>query len=237
MGQRKQQLQRIGSLECLHIPGDDGGPLVVVFHGYGADAWDLASLSQELNIPGATWVFPNGHLEVPIGPGWMGRAWFNIDVQALEQAMATGTHRDLSDTRPPGVDKALEKSTELMQALRPDEHSKVVVGGFSQGAMLTMETLLSSDFPVDAAVLLSGTLLDQANWKSKLRDRKPLPFFQSHGKQDPLLAFTAAQKLEQLLKEGGWQGSLRAFNGGHEIPYPVIQELKSFLNKVTQNTN
>ena len=224
----RQPLQKVGPLDCVYLPGEDKGPLIVFFHGYGANAWDLVSLSEELSVLGATWVFPNGHLEVPIGPGWMGKAWFPID----EQAMAAETHRDFSDIRPPGLDMALEKSSGLLQELRPTEHSKVIIGGFSQGAMLTLETLLSTNCPVNGVVLLSGTLLDQAAWKSKIKSHPPIPFFQSHGKQDSLLSFSAAQKLEQVLQEGGWEGKLRAFNGGHEIPSSVLLELKNFMTRV-----
>jgi phospholipase/carboxylesterase len=229
MGQRKQKLQRIANLDCAYFPGEDGGPLVVFFHGYGADAWDLAPLSHELEVEGATWVFPNGTLEVPIGPGWTGRAWFQIDIAALEAAMALGQHRDLSSLRPAEMDKVLLEVQKLFQVLEPESYSRVIVGGFSQGAMLTAELVLSTPMKVDGVVLLSGPLLDQANWRAKAKARPPVPFFQAHGTQDALLSFGGAQKLEQLLREAGWKGHLRAFRGGHEIPFQVLMELKAFI--------
>ncbi|MCB0385184.1 MAG: serine esterase [Bdellovibrionales bacterium] len=237
MGNRKQRLEKIGPLDCVYLPGEEGGPLIVFFHGYGADAWDLAPLSHELGVEGATWVFPNGTLEVPIGPGWTGRAWFQIDVQGLEKAMAAGTHREMSDLRPPEMDRVLLDVQKLFQALGPEDYSKVIVGGFSQGAMLSTEAILSTPMKVDGAVLLSGTLLDQAAWREKVKNRVPVDFFQSHGTQDALLSFSAAQKLEQLLREGGWRGHLRAFRGGHEIPFQVLTELKAFIHGIIQGGN
>ncbi|MCB0362342.1 MAG: hypothetical protein KDD35_06455, partial [Bdellovibrionales bacterium] len=227
-------MERVGTLDCVVVPGDEKGPLVVLFHGYGADCWDLISLREELDLPEATWVFPNGILEVPVGPGWMGRAWTEIDLEAINSAFAAGTHRDFSQIRPPGMDRALEASLSLFKNLDLESYSQVIVGGFSQGAMLTLEIILSSFLPVSAAILLSGTLIDEGNWRSKVELRPPIPFFQSHGSQDQVLAYSAAQKLEQLLRKAGWKGHLRSFKGGHEIPRSVVGELRSFIGEIVK---
>lgn len=225
----KNRLQRIGSLDCVYQPGKDGGPLCVFFHGYGASCWDLVPLKGALEIDDATWVFPNGHMEVSLGPGVIGRAWAEVEVEAFNRAMAMGTTRDMSNSRPPGMDKACDASLRLFQALGVEDYSHLIIGGFSQGAMLAVETILSSALPVSSAVILSGTLLDADNWRNKANHRPPVSFFQSHGTQDPILGFGMAQKLEQLLRGSGWQGHLRSFKGGHEIPEGVVSALREFL--------
>lgn len=226
---KKSSLERIGLLDCAYWGGEEKGPLCVFFHGYGADCWDLVSLREELDIPDATWVFPNGILEVPIGPGWVGRAWTHIDPDKTTIHTTQSSHFDFSSIRPRGTDQALEASLSLFAALEVQNYSHLIVGGFSQGAILTVETLLSSQLPVTAAVLLSGTLMDESNGRSKIKLRSPVSFFQSHGTQDAILNFSGAQKLEQLLRQGGWQGYLRSFSGGHEIPSQIISQLKEYL--------
>lgn len=229
MSSNKKKLQRIGSLDCVYLPGEEAGPLVVFFHGYGADCWDLVSISESLDLPGATWVFPNGIIEVPIGPGWMGRAWTEIDAEAFNLALASGVPRDLSSVRLTGMERALDASLGFFKSLGVEDHSHLIVGGFSQGAMLTIETILSSSLPVSAAVILSGTLTDEENWRQKAAHRQPVQFFQSHGTQDSVLGFAGAQRLEQLLRKADWKGHLRSFKGGHEIPPAVVNDLQAFL--------
>ena len=100
-------LRKIGNFEAVEIPGQPGGLCVVVFHGYGADAFDLLSFQRLLGAPpGTTWLFPQGPLKVSDG-GIAGRAWFPIDVEALDAAMREGTHRDMSKITPPGLNRTV----------------------------------------------------------------------------------------------------------------------------------
>src|SRR6185437_12531546 len=76
-------MKRYGKLDVVEV--ENGRELcVVLFHGFGADAHDLAPLSDVSSQIKATWIFPNAGLQVPIAPGFMGRAWFHIDVAALD---------------------------------------------------------------------------------------------------------------------------------------------------------
>ena len=64
------------SYSNLENNSDSEPSTVIFFHGFGADAYDLKSLSEVLSTKNPSrWVFPQGILEVPIGPGWTGRAW------------------------------------------------------------------------------------------------------------------------------------------------------------------
>ncbi|MFN7454851.1 MAG: alpha/beta hydrolase [Pseudobdellovibrionaceae bacterium] len=117
---------------------------VILFHGYGADAYDLRSLAEVLETGKKTrYIFPMGPLEVPIGPGWTGRAWWPIDMARIEKVAMTGQPADLSEEIPQGLDSLREEVFKMIESIEPD-FSKVVVGGFSQGSMLATELALSA---------------------------------------------------------------------------------------------
>ncbi|MBX7148832.1 alpha/beta hydrolase fold domain-containing protein [bacterium] len=220
----------MAGLEALVIEGQAKGEVIVFFHGYGADMHDLAPLGQVLKVPDqVTWVFPNGPLLVPIGPHMQGHAWFPIDEDALMKAMATGTHRDLSQITPPGFEDAYKVASKMISEMHvPPE--KLILGGFSQGAMMATALALRMKENIKGLILLSGTLLSENEWTSLAKNHKDLSFFMSHGKSDPLLDFKAAQKLEKILQDGGLKGHLIAFDGEHEIPENVLRKLQEFLN-------
>ena len=99
--------RKIGNLDCIEIPGTENAPVIVVMHGYGADCLDLLPMARILETPpGTRFLFPNGPMAVPIGPHVTGRAWFEIDIEALEKARMEGTHRDLSNSTPKGMKDA-----------------------------------------------------------------------------------------------------------------------------------
>lgn len=225
---KQAKRRKIGHLECVEVPGETSGPTVVLFHGYGADMMDLASLSQAVQAPKTTnWYFPNGHLSVPIGPHHEGRAWFPISLSELER----GGNIDLSTVVPPGLKRARENALEFLQKLNvPSE--KLVIGGFSQGAMLATEVMLHMEKPPAGLALLSSTLVNAESWATLAKKHPGYRFFQAHGARDQVLSFALAQKLEQVLKGAGWTGQLQRFEGGHEIPSEVLIQLGAFLRKV-----
>src|SRR5437016_5271755 len=92
---------QIGPLEVVEVPGKPGGLTVVLFHGYGAGAYDLVPLHEIAAAPAGTrWIFPDGIEDAANG---MGRAWFPINEEALQNAMIRGTHVDFSQQEPQGL--------------------------------------------------------------------------------------------------------------------------------------
>jgi phospholipase/carboxylesterase len=110
---------------------------------------------------------------------------------------------------------------------------RLVLGGFSQGAMLATELVLRMPTPPAGLAILSGTLVNEVDWKERATKLKGFQFFQAHGQRDTVLGFKQAKRLETLLREAGWVGQLQEFAGGHEIPSEVIIRLGAYLRKVT----
>ncbi|HAZ07496.1 MAG TPA: hypothetical protein DCZ01_02990 [Elusimicrobia bacterium] len=219
-------LVRLGKLDAVEFACADANALTVVcMHGYGADMRDLAPLA--LDIPAGRplrWIFPNA----PEVLEWGGRAWFPIDVAAFEEAQRTGVPRDLSDSEPGG----LAESRRLLQGLLAQlggDWGKLVLMGFSQGAMLALDLALRASKPPAGVIILSGAPVDLGSFKVLAPKRKGLRFFQSHGSVDPILGFQQALALEKGLQEAGWVGSLRRFEGGHGVPPEVVGELGAWL--------
>ena len=218
---------QIDSLDCLIIPGSQS--CVVLFHGYGADAADLAPLGEALG-GGHTWIFPNG-IEKISSLEVAGRAWFQIDVQAFEESIAQGTHRDMSTYRPPCIENSYNKVRKFLDEVEA-QYDEVVIGGFSQGAMLSTELALRATKKPRALILLSGTLLCKNQWTQWAPTCEGLKFFQSHGYYDPILSFDQAKTLFGMLINSGSVGEFHSFPGQHEIPPEIIKSLGQFLSKL-----
>src|SRR5688572_21627540 len=143
----------IGPLETIEFPASADAPVIVCFHGYGADAADLAPLAAELELPvPARWVFPDAPLLVNHG---MGKAWFPID-----ESRFSGAPIDLSRETPDKMEETARTAAEFLDALAVPR-DRVILGGFSQGAMLALELALRGDAIPLGLFLLSGTLVDE----------------------------------------------------------------------------
>lgn len=228
MAKLEARKKRIGPLDCMEVVGDPNAPTVVLFHGYGADMNDLAPLAGVIQGPkNCNWYFPNGPQSVDLGGHSTGRAWFPIRVADMQ----VGVPLDLSEQIPPGLKKARELARQFIDKLGVSP-SKLVIGGFSQGAMLATDLMLHMDEPPAGLALLSGTLISKNEWAELAAQRPGFRFFQAHGARDQVLSFAHSQGLEKLFKTAGWQGQLFRFEGGHEIPSEVLIQLGSYLRKV-----
>lgn len=216
--------EQVGSLSCLVRPGDNDRQNVVLLHGFGADASDLFPLADFLD-PDHNWTFyfPDAPLEVPIGPQWMGRGWFPISLRDLEVGV------DFTKVRPPGLNESSHLVSDMIFHLNS---KKLVLGGFSQGAMVATEIGLNQPEDIAGLILLSGALLDEANWTKKSSALKGKRVLQSHGMQDSVIPFAASQKLNEMLKAGGAEIDWIPFGGAHEIPVAVLNKAKKFLTEV-----
>lgn len=198
---------------------------VILFHGYGASMQDLYDLNQI--SPQYDWYFPQGTMELM---GNMSRAWFPINEQALQAAMIQGTHRDLSQEHPEGLEENVELTRAFIKSLGYD---KVVIGGFSQGAMLSSHLLGELNSRLKGCVLFSGNLISEPSLEKKLSEakNKDVAIYQSHGTRDPILGFNGALRLEKLLKDSGFAVEFHEFQGQHEIPMSVIQSWGLFMQR------
>ncbi|SPP64558.1 alpha/beta hydrolase [Nitrospira lenta] len=236
--------EQISGLRTRITGGTDGkgggrGPLVLLLHGFGAPGDDLVPLADALSVPAGTrFVFPEGPLSLSFGPG-NARAWWLIDMARLAQDRAAGRVRDLSQDIPKGLAPVRETMLSFLKEIEQRfdaDPKKTVLGGFSQGAMLSCDLMLHTDRPYAGLVQLSGTLLAQPIWGPLLPKRKGLPVFQSHGVQDEILPYAGAERLRDTLAHAGLSVEWHNFRGGHEIPRVVLQRLGPFITKAATST-
>jgi phospholipase/carboxylesterase len=217
--------------------GGGTGPMIVLLHGFGAPGTDLVPLWRQLAVPRETrFAFPEAPLSVDLGmPGLEGRAWWMIDLMRLQAALEEGKERDLTREVPEGLAPARERMVAFLDALQAEfPADKLVLGGFSQGAMLALDVALRTERELAGLVLLSGTLLAEDEWRPLLPRRRGLPVLQSHGRDDPLLPFRIAERLRDALREAALEVKWIAFNGGHGIADGVLDELGAFITRVTR---
>lgn len=229
----------VGGLKVRFTGGSDGqgggnGPVVMLLHGFGAPGDDLVPLADVIDVPtGTRWVFPEAPLSLNMGFG-DSRAWWIIDFARIQEDRAAGRVRDLSIEVPQGLALARERFLAFLKELPPQlsiDYKRMVIGGFSQGAMLTCDAVLHTDYPFAGLVQLSGNLLAQSVWSPLIPKRKGLPVFQSHGTLDDILPHVGAERLRDALIQSGLAVEWHSFRGGHEIPELVLRRLNTFITK------
>lgn len=233
------QVIHVGGLKVRLRGGSDGqgggtGPVVMLLHGFGAPGDDLVPLADVIDVPAGTrWLFPEAPLSLNMGFG-DSRAWWIIDFARIQDDRAAGRIRDLSVEIPQGLALARERMLAFLQELPGQlsiDYKNMIIGGFSQGAMLTCDAVLHTDYPFAGLIQLSGNLLAKEVWAPLMQKRKGLSVFQSHGMQDDILPHVGAERLRDALHQSGLGVEWHSFRGGHEIPESVLRRLGPFITK------
>lgn len=219
----------IGGLTTRVVDACDTPTLaVIVCHGFGAGGDDLVPLGQVMlqaseKLAGAArFYFPAAPVDLSSMGMWGSRAWWMIDLDAIQRAQADGGFRKRArNDRPEGLLEAREMMMALIKQVQRDTGlptSKIALGGFSQGSMITVDCALQLEENPACVIAWSGTLLNEEEWRRRGELHKGLKVFQSHGRQDPLLPYDWAESLRDMLKDIGAEVEFLPFNGPHTIP-------------------
>ncbi|HEX4352129.1 MAG TPA: hypothetical protein VHZ95_04430, partial [Polyangiales bacterium] len=139
------RIARMANLEVRITGGTDhagggDGPVVILMHGYGAGGDDLVPLAQMMPVaPRVRFVFPAAPLTPPELAMFGGRAWWPIDIEALQRRAAAGQAELRALETPPGLAEARSQVIELFDEVQRElsvTGERIILGGFSQGAML-----------------------------------------------------------------------------------------------------
>lgn len=230
--------ERFGGLSAYVTGGSDGegggtGPAVILLHGFGAPGFDLVDLGSMFDLPEEVrFVFPEAPLA--LGPGFSGgRAWWMLDM-ALFEARARGVVMDRSGDVPDTLEEVSQSLARLIGEVEQSfgiTRKQLVLGGFSQGSMLALDTALALADKPAGLLLLSSTLIAKERWLARMASLAELPILQSHGTGDAILPHTDAEKLAQLLRSAGADLSFLSFPGGHEIPPSVLRASSQLIQK------
>jgi len=198
--------------------GDPAG-LLVLFHGRGADEHDLFPLLDFLDpdrrLLGAT---PRGPLQLPPG----GAHWYAVqEIGFPDPATFTATFRRVSDW----LDSLTADS-----GIAP---ARTVLGGFSQGAVMTWSLGLARGRPRPAGLIaLSGFVPTVPGLDLDLA--LPLPRTAiGHGALDPVISVEWSRRARALLVESGGDPLYRESPSmGHSIGPAFLRELRAWIDSL-----
>jgi phospholipase/carboxylesterase len=145
----------------------------------------------------------------------------------------SGGFDELRDQQPPGMESARAALEELVTVARESygmEHSPLVLAGFSQGAMLSVDLALRGAIePPQGLVIYSGALLCESAWRQGSGRLAGTRVFQSHGTQDMILPIETGRWLHELIQEKAIDARWFSVTGPHPIPMQGVDGMMELL--------
>ncbi|HEV8659855.1 MAG TPA: alpha/beta hydrolase [Thermoanaerobaculia bacterium] len=198
-------------------PDTEPMPLVIIMHGRGADAYDLADIAPMIDGPrGYRFVFPNAPNAWEAAPGMMfGFTWFDGVPAELKSLQAS--RRIMMDF----LDEVVKRF--------PTPAGKVVLGGFSQGGLMALDTGLRTTQPLAGIVVMSGALHEHD--LPDLTTRKDQRVLIIHGTEDEMINVNMARRARRVLEQHGLEVEYHEFPMGHHVTPESMLVVRDFIEK------
>ena len=199
---------------------DQEYPAVVLLHGFGASMRDLVGLAPGIDQSGYLYLFPNAPIRMQFEYGMTGYAWTPSGGQPGGEEAATRAEELLAGF----FDEAMER--------HGITEGGMVMGGFSQGGMMTYRFGLRRPDMFAGLVILSGRVTSPEILADNLPEHRDQPIFVAHGTQDAVTGVEAARESKEFLITQGYSPQYREYNMAHEISQDVMSDLVPWLHNV-----
>ncbi|MFV0491953.1 MAG: alpha/beta hydrolase [Pseudorhodobacter sp.] len=197
--------------------------MVIFLHGYGADGADLLGLADPLaeHLPDTVFLAPDAPERVAGGP--VGRQWFPIPWLdgSSEEAAQEGLLRAVEDLN------AFLDARLAEEGLTPD---RLILLGFSQGAMMSLQVAPRRDRAIAGVIAISGRLLAPERLEKEAVVKPPVLLI--HGDQDPVVPFEDMRLAGEALVAAGFETYGHVMKGtGHGIAPDGLSVALAFMKE------
>tara|TARA_Y100000746_G_C15448825_1_gene426198 strand:+ start:1017 stop:1625 length:609 start_codon:yes stop_codon:yes gene_type:complete len=136
--------------------------------------------------------------------------------------------------------KLLEEITHSMKYLVkniPGE-GNIILGGFSQGAVMAQIMMLSEiSNRISGLVLLGTRAIEEKKLREALRKNKMIPTLWMHGKKDKIIDFDDSYELVKIFEDEGWNLKKIIHEKGHMIPLSEHEKIITFIQEIYSNNS
>jgi phospholipase/carboxylesterase len=195
--------------------------ICILLHGVGADGENLIEIGSYLskNFPNIYFVAPNAPEKFELSNS--GYQWFEYWNRSHAQIIS-------------GLEKAsaivIHYANDLLREFNLD-YSKLILMGFSQGAMVSIHTAITTQDNCAGVIGFSGGLLKVDITKFEVRSNPPMCLI--HGGMDDVVPYQLSENTKNILENFNVDVDFHKIeNLGHSIDLKGLKIASEFLNKI-----
>ena len=210
-------------LDTTIIPPENNEQIknaVILLHGYGGDGKDISvlTLTWKRFLKNTVFLCPNGHEICEINP--QGYQWFDLSKNNEEYILQKSLN----------AETIIKKFIEEVKIKYNLSNNNVVLGGFSQGCMLSINVGVTSQDELNCIVGFSGKIINKENLQSRIKNKSKILLI--HGDQDEIVSSSFLLESKDFFERNKFEIKTNLIkNCGHHIPIDASSMALNFIKK------
>ncbi len=206
------------------VPEPESDWLIVLLHGWGANAENVAGLIEAINMVSIPFkgLLPDAPFDHPMVPG--GKQWYGFPPNYdFRRPHDFERQADLLASR-----QQLQAWMTSLPAQTGIPLEKTIMGGFSQGGAMALD--VGPRLPLAAMLILSS--YSHAPIPTCIT---PRPVLVLHGTQDQVVPLPKSLDTQSQLERQGLPVTYQTFAMGHEVSFEALKVASQFCLALTQS--
>tara|TARA_B100000424_G_C22812950_1_gene435222 strand:+ start:118 stop:774 length:657 start_codon:yes stop_codon:yes gene_type:complete len=180
---------------------------VLLCHGYGGDGKDISILASYWRsfLPETIFICPDAPEKCAASP--TGFQWFDLLDQTSEQILSKSLI----------AESKLNKFIDEVKKKNNLTSDKIIIGGFSQGCMLALQTGIKRKDKINSIIGYSGKIIDTEHLSKNINSRPNVILM--HGDNDQVVTIEAFLESKDFFGRNNYTIETKIFkNCEHRIP-------------------
>ena len=180
---------------------------VILCHGYGGDGKDISILAGywKSYLPDTIFICPDAPEKCDASPS--GFQWFDLIDQTPEQILSKSLVAEIKLNKL--IDEVKEKNNLLA--------NQIVIGGFSQGCMISLQTGIKRKDKINSIIGYSGKIINTEHLEKNIVSRPNIILM--HGDIDQVVSIDGLLEAKNFFQKNDYEIETKIFkNCEHRIP-------------------
>ena len=198
------------NLEVVSIPPfskNKPQQAIILCHGYGGDGKDISILASywKTHLPETIFICPDAPEKCAASPS--GFQWFDLLDQTPEQILSKSLVAEMK------LNKLIDDVKEKYNL----SANQIIIGGFSQGCMISLQTGIKRKDKINSIIGYSGKIIDTEHLRKNIISRPNVILM--HGDIDQVVTIDGLLEAKDFFAKNDYEIETKIFkNCEHRIP-------------------